>query len=283
MELGHPAVQSGILPLISAVLLTAMLRVAGGSRRGARLASSAVGIALLISSVLILGAPAWPAHSGMQKFFYLAAGGVSLGMLLDLRSAAFGPLWLWALLWMAGAFAWLAWPQLDRPDTLWLLAAICLAGLAIIQRVTSRPAHDTTAPLMFLVAAASLGGIAFVEGSLSIAELGFALAAALGGFMVWNWPQPRYPFGAAGLLGGGMVVLALALLTLLLTDVTSWTLTPLVLIFFADTLSRRLPAGTGRLRQILQPLYLLLVGSLPGAAAIALAWFTGESDSLYYQ
>ena len=283
MELGHPAIQSGLFPLISAFVLTGVLRLVGGSRAGVRAASGATGIALLISSLLVLGAPAWPAHTGMQKFFYLTASGLLLGLLLDLRAASVRLLWLWGLIWMAAAFVWLAWPQLDRRDTLWLLAGISLAGLAIILRVTNRPSHDTCAPIMFLVAASSLGGVAAIEGSLSIAELGFALAAALGGFMLWNWPKPRYPFGAAGLLGGGMAVLALAFLAMLLTDASAWTLTPLVLIFFADSLSRRLPAGAGLLRQALQPVYLVVVSAIPGAVAIALAWLTGESDSLYYQ
>lgn len=283
MELGHPAIQSGMLPLTSAFVLTAVLRLVGGSGAGVRAAGGAVGIALLTSSVLILGAPVWPAHTGMQKFFYLTAGGLLLGLLLDLRAASARRLWLWGLLWMAAAFVWLAWPQLDGRNTLWLLAGISLAGLAIILRLSNRPSHDTSTPIMFLVAASSLGGVVVIEGSLSIAELGFALAAALGGFLLWNWPKPRYSFGAAGLLGGGMAVLALAFLALLLTDVSPWTLTPLVLIFFADSLSGRLPAGAGLLRQTLQPVYLVLVGAIPGAVAIALAWLTRESDSLYYQ
>ena len=33
----------------------------------------------------------------------------------------------------------------------------------------------------------------------------------------------------------------------------------------------------------LQPVYLVAVGAVPGAVAIALAWLTGEPDSLYYQ
>lgn len=284
MEIGHPAIQSGVLPLAGAFLLTAVLRLVGPGGRGKRIASAAVGIALLTSSVLVLGAPVWPVHTGMQKFFYLVAGGLLLGVLLDLRGASSPRLLLLSgLTWMAATFVWLAWPQLDRPHTFWLLAGICVAGLTVILRVTDRPGHDTSAPIMFLVTASSLGGIAFFEGSLSIAELGFALAAALGGFMLWNWPQPRYPFGAAGLLGGGMAVLALAFLAVLLTDASPWTLAPLILIFFADSLSRRLPAGGGLLRQTLQPVYLLLVGAVPGAAAVVLAWLSGQSDNLYYQ
>lgn len=86
MDFGHPAVQSGILPLPCAFMTTAVLRLIGGSRRGVRIASGAIGVALLTSSVLILGSPSWPAHTGMQKFFYLAAGGLLLGLVLDLRA-----------------------------------------------------------------------------------------------------------------------------------------------------------------------------------------------------
>ena len=111
MELGHPAIQSGLFPLISAFVLTGVLRLVGGSRAGVRAASGATGIALLISSLLVLGAPAWPAHTGMQKFFYLTASGLLLGLLLDLRAASVRLLWLWGLIWMAAAFVWLAWPQ----------------------------------------------------------------------------------------------------------------------------------------------------------------------------
>lgn len=283
MDLGHPAIQSGILPLITAFVLTAVLRVLGWSGWGSRIASGAVGLALLASAVFVLGLPVWPAHTGMQKFFWLTAGSLLLGALLDLQRAPPRLLLSTGLVWIVAAFLWLAWPQLDRPYTRWLLAATCLAGLIVTLRVAKRPAGDRTAPIMFLVAAASLGGIAVIAGSLSIAELCFALTAALAGFMLWNWPRPRYPFGAAGLLGAGVPVLALALLTLLLTDVSPWSLTPLVLIFVADDLSRRLPAGTGLLRQTLQPVYLALLGAVPGAAAVALAWLTRQPDSLYYQ
>jgi len=283
MEIGHPAVHSGILPFTCAFLMTVVLRLSGRSGWGTRVASGAVGVALLASSVLILGSPAWPAHTGMQKFFYLAAGGLLLGVLLDLWQTSLRMTIVSGLIWMTVVFVWLAWPQLGGHKSLWLLATICIAGLTIVLRVTNRPGHDTSAPVMFLIAALSLGGMAFIAGSLSIAELSFAVAAAFGGFMLLNWPRPRYPFGAAGLLGGGMAVLALAFLLMLLTDVSHWALTPLLLIFFADSLSRRLPAGTGLLQQGLQPVYLVLLGAVPGALAVVLAWLTEQSDSLYYQ
>ena len=68
-----------------------------------------------------------------------------------------------------------------------------------------------------------------------------------------------------------------AFLILLLTDVSPWVLTPLLLIFFVDWLVHRLPAGTGLLRQSLQPVYLLLLGAVPGALAVVFAWYTGTA------
>ena len=283
MELGHPAIQSGVVPLTSAFLMTAVLRLIGGSGWGVRIASCAVGVGLLVSSVLVLGVPAWPVHTGMQKFFYLSLGGLGLGILLDLVVAPSRLVLVSALVWMTTVFAWLAWPQLGAENSRWLLAAVGIVGLTILLRVANRSHPDTSAPIMFLITAASLGGIAFLAGSLSLAELGFALAAAFGGFLLWNWPWPRYPFAAAGLLGGGVAVLGLAFLVLLLTDVSPWALTPLALIFFSDALSRRLPAGKGLIQQGLRPIYLVLLGSIPGALAVAIAWLMEPSDSLYYQ
>jgi H+/gluconate symporter-like permease len=59
MDLGHTVIQSGILPLTLAFVLTALLRVLGGSGWGSRTASGAVGIALLASTVLVIGPPGW--------------------------------------------------------------------------------------------------------------------------------------------------------------------------------------------------------------------------------
>jgi hypothetical protein len=136
-----------------------------------------------------------------------------------------------------------------------------------------------------LAAAVGLAGVVLASASLAIAQLGVALGVAVAGYALWNWPVPRYPFAAAGVLGGALPLLTLAALTLLLTEAPLWALAPLLLCFFADTLALRLPAGEGRLAQALRPLYVLLLAALPAAAAVALAlWASADpGGDIYYQ
>ena len=66
-----------------------------------------------------------------------------------------------------------------------------------------------------MLLAASLGssGIALYGTSASIAQFCGALAAALGGFLLWNWPRPRDVFGGGGVCGaGGALVFLLSVL-----------------------------------------------------------------------
>lgn len=283
MNIQHPAFTSVLLPLIIALLVTGILRMVGGSGRGARSAGAATGIALLATLVLLLGIPDWPPRGGMQKLPYIVCAGILLGLFFDLRSFQTRMLFPASVLWLAGIYLWLSWTQLDRSETWWLMGGLALATLVLLPRVTITPERGLRRAVMFLVAAVGLGVIAVVSGSLVIGQLSLALAAAIGGFALWNWPKARYPFAAAALFGSGLPLLALAALTLLLTDAPPWALVPLVLVFFSDLVSTRLPAGRGASRDVLQPIYLALVAAMPAALGIALAVFSGQADDLYYR
>jgi hypothetical protein len=219
----------------------------------------------------------------MEKLVYLVAGGLGVGLMLDVKPLpprlSLAP----CIFWLGAAYAWLAWRQIDQTRTWWLLGGLGIAGLIVLLRTTDGHPLSLRAPMMFLVAALGLGGVALTSGSLAIAQLTFALAAAIGGFALWNWPRARYPFGAAALIGGGLPLLALAALTLLLTDAPPWALAPILFIFFADLVSRRLPPQGGTARRVLEPIYLALVAALPAALAISLALLAGQTDDLYYR
>jgi hypothetical protein len=136
---------------------------------------------------------------------------------------------------------------------------------------------------MLIIAALGLAGAGFNAGSLVLMQVALALAAALGGFVLWNWPTVRLPFQAAGVAVGGIVCFALALLLILLTDIRPWALLPLPLIFAAAPVSRHLPVPRGLSRVAVEPVYVVLVGLLPMVAVILLAQPPAPANDLYYR
>lgn len=283
MDLQHPAVQSGLFPLAVSFALAGVLRLAGGRDAGARLASAAVGFTLVGALVLVLGVPPFPPRTAAQKLPYLVAGGTLLGILLDARGPSRSPAVLLALALPVVVVGWLAWGRLAAPtvENLVPAGAVLAAGVVAALRLARWRGSETTAPVMLLVAALGLAGVAAQSASISIAQLVGALAAALGGFLLWNWPVARYPFGWAGLLGGAGGLLALATQTTLFTAASPVALGLLALVFLADLAldPRRLDASAWR--RALAPVLLALICALPAAAAVAVAFFTGRSGSPY--
>lgn len=136
---------------------------------------------------------------------------------------------------------------------------------------------------MLFGAALGLGGVALVSASLALGQLAFALATAVGGFMLWNWPKARDEFGLVGVFGAGGAWLILLGLVLLLTDAPPMALALLGLVFFADALSERLPPRGGSLGRVLRPVYLVVIAVIPIVLALFISTLGGEDeDSPYY-
>ena len=284
VDFHNPAIQSVLQPLIIAFALAGTIRFFGGMRWGSRLASVAVTAALLLVIVQLLGVPPWVPRTGMHKLSYVVLVAMLLSVIVAVVLESRGQIFSVGLFWLALSYLWLAWPRLRNPS-LDLIAQLGLlytmAALTLWRLVDLR--EQSIAPLiMILLAAIGLAGVAFVSGSLSIAQIATALAAAVGGVTLWNWPTVRFPCGAAGVVGGGSVLLALMALTFLLTDASLVALAPLVFVFFANTVSRRLSVS-GRLRGVLDPIYLVLVAAVPAVLAIVLAHVFAPTDNAYYQ
>jgi hypothetical protein len=285
LDLNHPLIESVLLPLALALALTPSLLWIFGARWGNRLAAASIGLALLVALVLTFGVPAWPARSGMQKLplilLLLLAGGMVIDIIKPGRIVV-------ALTTIAATVAialWLGWPQLTSGDTgmlllltsASLLALICLYGL-----VAAQPEGGNRSA-MIVLAALGLAGASFNAGSLALFEVALALAAAVGGFALWNWPKPRLPFVATGISVGGLGCFAVALLLLLLTQIRPWMLLPLPLIFAADAVARRLPVPARFRRTTVEPLYIAAISLIPAVMVLLLAQIPTSSDDLYYR
>jgi hypothetical protein len=285
LDLGHPLITSVMLPLTLAIVLTGTLRAVAVGERSQRIAASAIGLALIIAHGLTFGAPTWPAQSGPEKlallFVLLLLGGIVLDIMLAGRIVTAAA----ACLAVLALTLWLAWPQLMRsePGLLLQLTLVALLGLACLAMLGKTPANGTNRPAMLVVTALTLAGASFNAGSLLLMQVALALAAAIGGFALWNWPNARLPFHATGVAVSGIGCLALALLLVLLTEIRPWALLPLPLVFAAGSVVRRLPMPRRLSRRALEPVFITLIGLLPMLATIMLAQSPVSADDLYYQ
>jgi hypothetical protein len=272
--LWSPAHGELLLPFAAALLLAGLIRLAGGPTRGARLADSAVGLAFLLAFIALFGSlPVLgrPPHALVAE---TTALGTVLGLVLALAgrdgqiAAIVAPLAL--VLWRYG----LALPHLPWRT---LLPAIAFAagGVAVLRQMQGSAGRGAVPIVLAAVAALGLAGIAAFFAAEGVLRLALALAAALAGFLAWNWPTPRWPLGPAGWLAAGGALLAMAVS---LAGESLLALVPLgllALVFFVEPVAARLGAGSGLIGRALAPIVLGLTAGVPALAAIGAALLLG--------
>jgi hypothetical protein len=274
--MNDPWVQAAALPAAIALALTLIIRIFGGSGRGALLASAAVGIAFLGAYSITVGVPPLPPVNGIQKLGYLAAAGLVLGLFLDLFKAPRPTFWVVMALWPALVVVWLAEPRLAGMSVLWLIATAVLwfGGFMTFARLEGARDDGINAPVMLAVAAIGVAGLALIGNAPDLSRLGLMLAAAIGGFLICNWPIPRYPFGNALLFGASTTLLALAAQTALYTGVAPVSLIILLPVFFTDGPMSRAGLGNGFIARALAPLFLATAALVPVLVALGVAMLT---------
>jgi hypothetical protein len=284
LDIQHPVVQSVVIPLALALALTGIIRFAFGPQYGKVLAAAASGLALLAACVLVLGIPPWPPRTALEKLPAMVAASLAIGAIMDtaepsrtgIAAAGVGLTLL--------GYVWLAMPQFSRLGALdaAMLAAAALVACVIISGISLAEPLSESVPAMLVVAGVGLAGVAFNAGSLKLFQLSLALASATGGYALWNWPKPRYPFGRAGLFSAGLAWLLLALLTMLLTKVRPLALLLLASAFLAVAIAVRIPLGRLE-RRVVEPLLVALLAAIPSVAAVVLSQPTAATeDDPYY-
>jgi hypothetical protein len=287
LDLTHPLLANFIVPLSVALASTALIRSLSGVGEGQRLASAGIGVGLLAAYLLSFGVPDWPARSGVDKLPFLVAILFAGGTLADIWRP---PRWLMAAATVAAVAAitlWFAWPQLGgtgltKYGLLSLAALLAVLGLVGLNAV---PAETATRPAMLIAAGLAIAGASFQAGSLFLMQNALALAAAMGGFALLNWPTPRVPLGVSGLSVGGLggFALALLLLLLLLTRIPPAALLPLPFVFAAGLVGRRLPVPRRFERDTIEPVSVFAIALIPAVAVILLAQpAAAPVDDLYY-
>ncbi|MBP2293803.1 hypothetical protein [Azospirillum rugosum] len=278
--LHDPFVQSSILPLLlSVVAVGALHRLAPGRL----LAVAGIGVTFLAVFALVVGVPALPPPSSMGKLFWSVAGGFVLGVVADavgVRGRAGSAL---AAAWLAASLVWIALPALDTPAAFATLLVLLLVGACVVfGRVDANDGRNAVASAAVLLALAlAIGGTALIGSSASIAQMALALAAATGGFLLWNWPVERHGWGVSGRVASGTAVLLAGVLALY-TQTEAAVLLLALPALLAERLGRRLPLPDSGLGRAAGGAAVTVLSVLPALIAIGVAYLLGGAEASPY-
>lgn len=278
--LANPAVQSGALPFLTALVVAALLGFSGAAP--SRFAGLAVLAGFLVAYVITIGLPPLPPKSSGQKIAYLALLGGLTGFTLQLAQVHSGRRALVGLIVSALAISWLGWRKLAAgPSPDHVTMALILVGAAIALFTTERQSEDgadKTVPL--LVVSFAFAGIAFYGASASMAQNAGALAAALGGLLILNWPKRRFGLDATARMTGVVTLIALITQMALFTKAPQWIPALLIPALFADRLADRFIPHESATASLVRPVVIALLAAAPAAAALWAASDAASSSGL---
>lgn len=278
--LADPIFQSVVAPLVVAAILTGVLGFGLGKTIGPRIAAAAIPAGFLVSYWATVGWPAFPPVASNQKIVYLILFGAVIGVIFDLVQRADKMRWLGPVVWSGAIAGWMGWRMISAPSTpgLATIGAFWIAGAFVLYASRGTRGGGSVPAVMLLIAAIGVSLIALIGSSASFAQLSGGLAAATGGFMLWNWPKSRFSFEWAGAFGGMGALLSLIAALVLFTDASKLALILVLPVFFADRVAARLPLAS---RPMLAPFVLAAVCLVPVAIAVLVAYQSSGGGSGY--
>ncbi|QCO18041.1 hypothetical protein D3869_22365 (plasmid) [Azospirillum brasilense] len=273
-------VQTALFPLVVGVAAVGVVRFAGGRTRGPRLAAAGVAAAFLAAYALIVGLPALPPPSSMGRLFWSAVAGLVIGVGADLAGLdRRRGTWLLGA-WVTASLLWIALPVLPGSlDTITAAVLLLAGGWIALTRTAGEGEGAATPGVALLAAAVAVGGVALVGASASVAQLAFALAAATGGLLLWNWPVERHAWGNAGQAALGILVLLAATLTFF-SSAHAEALLLVLPAFFADRLRDRLPLPRTAAGRAMGTVALTVLALVPAAAAVGVAFLLSAGSDV---
>ncbi|PWC31385.1 hypothetical protein [Azospirillum sp. TSO35-2] len=275
--LHDPFVQSSLLPLLVSLLMVGVLH-----RLKRPLAVAGIAATFLVVFALVVGLPALPPPSSMGKLFWASAAGLALGVAADVIGARGRAAAVCLAAWLAGSLVWISLPALESVvEILTLLVLLAVGAWVAFGR---HPGHSDgpTAPAASLLALAlAVGSIALIGSSASIAQMALALAAAAGGFLLWNWPVERHAWGMSGQAALGIVVLLAGVLALFTQSQATVLLLALPALL-ADRVRRYLPVPATRFGQAAGAAAVTVAAVLPALVAIGAAYTLSGGEASPY-
>lgn len=276
----NPAFQSGIAPFLASLLLAGAIFKVAGPTLGSRLAVCGASVALLLSYYLMFSLPPFPPRSASQKLGYLLA----LSGLLSILIACLPNLVRsWRVLVILGivlGLAWIAESKIKQGQVLGPLLILVGAAVAFAAILWART-RPTEAGVTALVVAMGLAGIAFMAPSASLTQMATAIAAALGGFLLWTWPKPRLGFAEAGTMAIVAPLIWLAGQIALYSKASPGALAIIPAVALAPFFRQRLFRMSDRGPEALRPIVTGLCAAALAAIALLIAHATRSTQGSY--
>lgn len=276
--------QGVALPLALSLVLTGLFRLVGGPRVGPHLTALSVLVSFLVCYALISGVPPFPPRASSGKVFYVALLGGAAGLTLQALRDASRPAQVVCVAAPLLVAAWLGWP-LTRSvgGVAWLMLAGAAAwGVVALWRLNSEQGRGVVPAVMLLAGALAIAGIAWFGATLSAALYAAALAAALGGYLLWNWPTARFPASEVVTLGAGVTLAGVVALLVFYTTASRLALALALGVFFAAPLARRVAGRQFRGRRALEPVIVALVAAPVVLASVTVAWIVADRGGAGY-
>jgi hypothetical protein len=218
----------------------------------------------------------------MGKLFWSAAAGLALGLAADSAGIKGKIAAIAVALWLLASLAWIVWPAMTSPlAAATALLPVVLARWVAFGRLPNRRENPTLPGAVLLALSLAIGGTALIGSSASLAQIALALAAATGGFLLWNWPVERHVWGVSGQIALGITVLIATVFTFF-TSARAEILLLALPALLADRLYRRLPLPQTDAGRALGSAATTILALLPALAAIGAAYVLSGGESSPY-
>lgn len=272
--LSNPAVQSGILPLVVALICAMILKRFNGYWTGLSFA-----IAYYLSAYLSAGFQFYP-FTSTRKILLLGIVAIALGLIIDNTKFNKKNLYIALSMFAAGATLWLLWPLLSRQEGTMLLA-ITIASLLHVGWLTVgihkiRAQADQTA-MIALGLGLGTGISAILGASALIGQLGIAIGAIAGAMLLLLLFKQNIKLGSTFILPVCLLSGLLGVTAVSYASLPWYCLIPLFVLPFTTYI--QIPGNLTKIKL----LFVLAAITLPlPLISIALAWFSGSSEESMY-
>lgn len=274
----NPAVQSGVIPLVVALIFALVLKRAGWYWSGLAFA-----IAYFTSVYFTVGLQFTPLTS-TRKTLILAVAAIVLGLVLDVVMAAARqkPRAVFAALFAAGACAvlWVVWPVASRLEGTerWFMLLPSMLYAGWITAATEKLHHKPDEGAMVALALGLGTGISALLGaSALLGQLGIAIGAVAGAYLLLLVVNQQVKLGSNFTLPVGLLNGLIGIGAVVYASLPWYTLLPLVLI--PATIHIQVPSERSKFFKLLMLALLTLPLTI---IAIVIAWgTTGGSEGVY--